>query len=349
MRLRSAVVLSVVAAVLVTGCAATPPPVPTPTPSATPSPSSSPSPTAEPIVSPEAAFDVTCGDVTEAVAALVGEPEGAVEERTTLRGGTSWHPGPPQYMMQRADGIACSTGVEGRYWQVTVLPDAQTLIDGATARGGYDGEGSHCFEGFCRGEMRDGDVLVSYEIEDASLTGADGPRVEDALRGLVSAAVQSLREVPFIPSELTGIGCEQILAAQKLGEYLGTHIEILDQSAMGGWGIPAEVYFTKNGASVCMYAEGPNLYADPTRVMITTLPAGAWAFESLEGGTAVNVEGADAARASTDIYDRSVLDLRVGAEWLRLAGYDDGSGAPDLVPIAAMVVDQLTQGSLAQQ
>ncbi len=71
---------------------------------------------------------------------------------------------------------------------------------------------------------------------------------------------------------------------------------------------------------------------------LTTLPGGAWAFDELEGEEEIEVEGADAARTGVDELRRPVLDLRVGADWLRLTTFD-GSGIDDLAPIAATIAD----------
>ena len=138
MRLRSLLVLGTAALLLVSGCA----PEPTPKPTASPSESATPTPTPDPIVEPDAAFDVTCDDVAVEMAALVGEPSTPVEPVMSAISTPGWLPGPGQYMFQRAGGIACSAGDDGRHWEVTIVPDAPTVIAGAEERQGWSNRAS---------------------------------------------------------------------------------------------------------------------------------------------------------------------------------------------------------------
>jgi hypothetical protein len=308
-------------------------------------------------VAPEAAFDVTCAGVEAVVNGLIGEPAGVTQPTLGLTSSPNWYPGPAQHMMQRAGGIACSAGdgerresTPGPHWEVVLLPNAPALIDGAVRRGAgefAEGDLVTCDGGGCRFVLRDGEVLLSGSITVPVFSEADGPRVDQALRPLLAQALRSLREVDRAPSEIMDIACERLLTAQELSDTLGTPLQIIDSSELGGWGIAAEVYVVSEGATYCMYAEGPDLYQDPTRLIITTLPGGAWAFESLEDGTPVVVEGADAALAGTDYYGSSVLDVRVGLDWIRFTTYD--GGGTDLVSIATMAVEHFTQGRPAPQ
>lgn len=346
MRLRPLVVLgTVVALFLVSGC--TPEPEPTPKPSTSPSASATPTPTPDPIVAPDAAFDVTCDDVAAEMAALVGEPATPMEPVLSIVSAPGWLPGPAQHMFQRAGGIACSAGDASRSWEVSIVPDAQAVTAGATERQGWWGEQAGCGEGRCGAEIVDGDVLLSAIVADPGLTEADAARTEEAFRRLLGAAASSLRAVEYVDSALVGAPCERYITAEEVSEIVGEESVLFTD--FGGWGIPAEVYQVVNGSRICYYtsAEG-DLETISSHLMVTTLPAGAWAFETL-GGTPAQVEGADAAKESSGAYGERILDLRVGLDWIRVETYDNGSGAGDPLPAAETVVRNLTVGRPAPQ
>lgn len=348
MRLRSLLVLGTAALLLVSGC--TPEPVPTPRPTASPSvsPTPTPTPTDEPIVAPETAFDVTCDDVATVMRDLLGEPTTPVEPVLSTVSTMSWIPGPGQHMFQRAGGIACSAGEQGdRAWEVVLVPGAATVIAGAAERGGYYGEQSRCENGYCVLEFPDGDVLLSATVHAPGLGTTDLGRVDEALRQLLATASASVRDVEYVDSEVVGAPCERFLTPEQVNERLGVSDASLFTD-FGGWGIPAEVYEYVNGSRICLFRSSAGFDA-PSYVMVTTLPAGAWAFEETEGAPA-SVDGADAAKSSVGEYGESILDVRVGVDWIRLTTYDDnGSGAADPTPLAAAVVRNLTVGQTAPQ
>lgn len=345
MRLRPLLALGATLVLLTAGCAPTPEPRPEPTASASAAPS--PTPTPEPIVEPDAAFDVTCEDVAAEMAALVGPHEGDVAESLSLVSASSWYPGPAQFMFQRAGGIACSTGDESWNWSMTIVPGASAVTAGAAERNGYRGEESRCEGGYCVFEIVEGDVLLSAGVHDMALEDAsDAARIEEGLRRLAATAASTRRDVEYVESDIVNVECARFLTAEELAAQLGSEVVIID--SFGGWGIPAEVYHVVNGSRICYYASGPDEYEAQGHLMITSLPAGAWAFRTMEG-TPVAIEGADQAMMSTDAFGRPVLDLRIGLDWIRLAGYENGSGAPDLTPIAEQMVQNFTVGRPAPQ
>ena len=177
---------------------------------------------------------------------------------------------------------------------------------------------------------------MSATVVDPEKGPDDTAAFDEALRGLGAAAMASLREVDVPESPVEGVDCTRFLTATELAEQVDAEVYVVD--AFGGWSIPAEVYQERNGARICYYASGDDEYAAQGYIMLTTLPGGAWAFDELEGEEAIEVEGADAARAGVDELRRPVLDLRVGADWLRLTTFD-GSGIDDLAPIAATIAD----------
>ncbi|MFS0895469.1 hypothetical protein [Microbacterium sp. 179-I 3D3 NHS] len=344
MRRRPLLILGAVALLLVTGCAPEPEPTATPTRSASPSPS----PTAEPIVEPEVAFDVTCDDVAAELATVVGAPAGEIEQGLSLVSAPNWYPGPARYAFSRASGIACSTGDDSRSWEVTIVPGAQAITEGAASRGGYQGEESRCEDnGRCFFQLIDGDVLVSGEVNEPAFRAADAPRIEEALRRLAASASASLRTVEVPPSEIAGAECTRFLTMDELSSALGGQpVSIID--SFGGWGIPSEVYQVVNGSRICYYASGESEYESQGYLALTTLPGGAWAFERIEGATSVDVDGADAALEGTDPFGRDVLDLQVGTDWIRLTDYE-GSGIADLRSIAEQIVQNYTAGRPSPQ
>lgn len=343
MRRRSLLILGAVALLLVSGCA----PEPEPTPTVSPSPSSSPTPTADPIVEPTPAFDVTCEQVAAEMTSLVGAPSGDVAETLSLVSAPNWYPGPAIHSFQRPGGIACSTGDDDRSWEITILPGAGAVTEGAASRGGYFGEEARCEDsGMCFFQLIEGDVLVSGLVVDEALAPADAPRIEEGLRRLGASAASSLRTVELAPSDIVGVECTRFLTADEIGASVDSEAFLID--SFGGWGIPSEVYQIVNGSRICYYAAGENEYESQGYLTITTLPGGAWAFERIEGGTAVDIEGADAALTGIDEFERPVLDVRVGPDWIRLTTFE-GSGIDDLAPLAEQIVQNFTVGGPAPQ
>lgn len=330
-----------------TGCTATPEPRPTKT-SAASSPTPSPTPTEEPIVAPEAAFDLDCDDVATAMSGLVGETGARVSSRLPETSNPNWYPGPAQYMMQRANGIACSSEGAEIQWDVVVLPDADLIVDGITDRGYEVPNGTRCEEAYgCWITIVRDDVLVTARTASPSTT-ADGSRVQEVFDGLLSTALESRRDVPYIASDLAGVACERLLTPEELQERLGAPVVLVDPASLGGWGIPAEVYNARNDSRMCMYSTGTDIYWSTTHLTITMLPAGAWAFEEMGGEPAV-VAGADEAKTSTDVYGNAALDIRVGLDWLRVTTYESGDSAADAVALAEMIVEHFTLGRPAPQ
>jgi hypothetical protein len=345
MRLRSFVVLGTAALLLISGCSAEPTPDPKPT--ASPSASATATPTPEPIVEPESAFDVTCDEVASEMAALVGEPSTPVEPVLSVVSTMGWIPGPAQHMFQRAGGIACSAGDAERNWEVTIVPDAQAVIAGATEREGYWGERAGCEGGLCSFEFPDGDVLLSASVAEPGLEAGDSAPLEEAMRRLAASAAASVHDIEYVDSDIVGAPCERFLTEQEVKTLFGAPDAML-YTEFGGWGIPAEVYQYVNGSRICLFRSSLGEYEGASYVMLTTLPAGAWAFERLDG-TPVDIEGADAAKASVGQYGENVLDMRVGLDWIRLVTYDNGAGAADPAPVGAAVVRNLTVGHTAPQ
>lgn len=333
MRPRALLALGAVAVLLLSGCAPEPEVKPTGTPSA----AITPAPTDAAAQAPTPAFDVDCADVEAAMSAAGGDVGGEVAEVLGVWSSPSWYPGPAQHMFQRAGGIACSAGTAEHNWEVTILPGAEETVAGAESRGGYYGEESRCESGgYCFFQLLDGEVLVSATVVDPEKGPDDTAAFEEVLRALGAAAMASLREVDAPESPVEGVDCTRFLTATELAEQVDAEVYVVD--AFGGWSIPAEVYQERNGARICYYASGDDEYAAQGYIMLTTLPGGAWAFDELEGEEEIEVEGADAARTGVDELRRPVLDLRVGADWLRLTTFD-GSGIDDLAPIAATIAD----------
>lgn len=347
MRLRSLIVLGTAALLLLAGCAPAPTPSPTQTASRSPSPSVAPTSTPEPIVEPEAAFDVTCDEVAAEMAALIGEPSTPVEPVMSVIATMSWLPGPPQHMFQRAGGIACSAGDDTRHWEVTIVPDAQVVIDGAAERQGWSGERADCGDGNCFFELPDADVLLSAVIAEPGIGAGDTARIEEALRRIAADAAASVHEIEYVDSDIPGVPCERFITPQEVNELVGATDALLF-SDFGGWGIPAEVYNVVNGSRICYYTS-QDPYAGESYLHLTTLPAGAWAFERIDG-TAVAVEGADEAKAGADPLGGQILDVRVGVDWLRFKTYENESGSvEDPIPLAEKVVRNLTLGHTAPE
>ena len=345
MRLRPLLMLGMAALLVLTACAPEPAPSPTPTRSPAATPTSTPTP--DPIVEPETAFDVTCDDVAAEMAALVGEPTTAVSGTLSVVSSSSWTPGPMQYAFQRAGGIACSAGDHPRYWEVTMVPGADSVIAGATERQGYFGEQRRCENAFCAFEFPEGDVLLSASITDPALGDDDADRVGAALGRLASAAAASIHDVEYVDSDIVGLPCERLITPQQVAAAVGDDVKLFTD--FGGWGIPAEVYQVVNGSRICYYTSGEgDLGSLASYLGITTLPAGAWAFEH-QGGEPEEVAGAVAAKASAGEHGERILDVRVGSDWIRFTTYDNGSGASDPRPFAETAVQNLTVGVTAPQ
>lgn len=344
MRLRSVLVLGAAALLLLTACA--PEAAPAPTPTRSPSTTPTPTPTPETIVEPDAAFDVSCDDVAAEMTALVGEPSTLVEPAMSIVSAPSWLPGPAQYMFSRAAGVACSAGDATRDWEVTLAPGADSLIAGANERGAYWNETVSCAEGSCYVEIRDGDVVLSAAIHDPAVHAGDGNRVGEALHRLAAAAAGSIREVDHVASELVGLPCERYITVEAAQEIVGEEVTLTTR--FEGWSIAAEVYEVVNGSRHCQYSSSGGGYDAEIYLMITSLPAGAWAFEK-EAGTDVAVDGADAAKTSTGEHGVRYLDLRLGPDWIRLASYDDGTAATDPMTYAPTVIRNLSVGMTAPQ
>ncbi|WP_101847735.1 hypothetical protein [Zhihengliuella sp. ISTPL4] len=350
--------VGLVAVLALAGCAPDAKPTPEPTRTTAASPTPTPTPTEEPIVAPDAAFAVTCADVAAAVESL-GVQAADVQDAMALASAPNWYPGPAQYMMHRAGGIACASSDRESYesdsppsdaWEVFLVPGAGRILDGVTAK--LDGhplaEAVRCDEGRCSAMLLDGDTLLNASFTSPSLGADDGDRVHGRLLELLSSASASARPVELASSEIFGIPCENLLTAQEISSRLGTHVEIVEASAMGGWGIPAEVYFVSGGGQYCDYAAGQNVYTDEKYLNFSTLPAGAWAYQGLAAGADVAVEGADEASFRTDYYGRSALDVRVGTDWIRFTMYN-GEAAETMAPIAAMAIEHLVRGRPAPQ
>ncbi|MDR6142639.1 hypothetical protein QE375_002193 [Microbacterium foliorum] len=347
MRLRSLIVFGTAALLLVSGCTAEPTVEPKPSASQSGSSSQTPTPTPAPIVEPETAFDVTCDDVAATMAELVGEPSTPVEPVLSTVSAMSWLPGPAQHMFQRAGGIACSAGDAERNWEVTIVPDALAVIAGATERQGFWGEAASCENGRCGFELPDGDVLLSATVVDPDLGADDTSPIEEALRGIAASAASSTREVEYVDSDIVGASCERFVTPEQVDAAFGVSDAALFTD-FGGWGIPAEVYEVVNGSRICYVKSAGSEYEGSSYLMLTTLPAGAWAFEKLDGDP-VEVEGADAAKASEGQNGEKILDVRVGLDWIRLMTYDNGSGAADPAPLAEKVVRNFTVGHTAPE
>lgn len=343
---RSPLILALVAIFALVGCAPTPTPEPTASASPSPTPTTSPAPTPEPVVEPTPAFDVSCDDVAVALTAVFGEPPAPVAPVLTTVSAPGWYAGPAQHMFARAGGIACSAGTPDRSWEVTIAPGAQTLIDGATERGGYYGEESRCEgAGRCVFVLREGDVLLTAGIHDPAADAVGSAALEESLRALASRAAATLRPVVLADSAIVGASCESFLTVPELSAMVGAEVVLVER--YGGWGIPAEIYHVANGSSICDYrgADGDE-YTATGFVTITALPAGAWAFERI-AGQPLEIEGADAATSTVDVHGRSAIDLRIGSDWIRLT--QTTPGATDLPAVASQVARGVTIGHVAPQ
>lgn len=348
MRPRLLTLLAASTLALLVGCAPTVEPTPpSPEPSVrteTPSPS----PSSDAAVEPEAAFDLSCDDVGTAVETVLGESTTPVQPAMSVVSTMNWIPGPAQYMFQRAGGIACSAGDDSAHWEVTVVPGAQEILDGVSEKLGEPiADRGECGDGRCAFETTVGDVHLSGSFAGASSTADVAPALGATLQGLTTRAAESLQEVEQPHSEIAGARCDRFITEAELSAMVGSDVALLTE--FGGWGIPAQVYNVANGSRICYYTEPGGDYEARAFLQITTLPAGAWAFER-QAGEPITVDAADAAKISSGDFGRTHVDLRIGPDWIRLTTFDDGSGsALDPMPLVERVVRTLTAGHEAPQ
>lgn len=349
MRPRLLTLLAASTLVLFVGCAPTVAPTPSnlePT-VRTETPSPSPSSDAA-VVEPEAAFDLSCDDVGAAIETVLGEPTAPLQPVMSVVSTMNWIPGPAQYMFQRAGGIACSAGDESAHWEVTVVPGAQDILLGVSEKlGDTIADRGECSDGLCTFEMTVGDVHLSASFAGVSSTADVAPALDAALLALTTRASESLHEVAHPHSEIAGARCDRFITEAELSAMVGSDVALFTE--FGGWGIPAQVYNVVNGSRICYFTEPGGDYEARVFLQITTLPAGAWAFER-QTGQPIAVDGADAAKLSSGDFGRTHVDLRVGPDWIRLTTFDDGSGsALDPMPLVERVVRTVTVGHEAPQ
>jgi hypothetical protein len=331
---RLACVLSAaVLLVSLSGCAPSPEPTPTAT-LAVPDPTPSPTPSEAPASAPESAFDLPCDDVLHEMIGLFGTPAAPVLEHLWVQESPNWYPGPAQYMFQRAGGVICSYDDGEVAWQVTAIPGAQAALDDLAAEG-YDDhdQSSYCADASCTIIVREGDALLEARVLAPELGESDLDRVRDVVAVLATRAAETATEVDIVPSAIHEATCEQLLAPGSVTELWSVPAKIDDD--FGGWGIPASVYWNRDGARACIYNEIPGSYEGEQYLTLTTLPAGRWASELPTGRSAVDVAGADGAYAGVDEYDRSFVDVVVGEDWVRVSASD--RAAEELTPVAAVV------------
>ena len=315
------------------GCTPTPPD-PTPDAVETSTPTSTPS--AEPAWAPEAAFDLPCDDVVFAMTDLFGIPSAPVTEHLRLEGSPNWYPGPAQYMFARAGGTVCAYDDGETSWQITAIPGAQAALDDLAANGYSEwDESSQCGDGRCAIVVRDGDVLVEAAVAAPDLAEADLERVHAAIAGLAARASETAKPIEIVPSPIADAECEQLLAPEALAAAWNVPAK-LDED-FGGWGIPASVYWNRDGARACLYNDAPGSYEGEHFLTLTTLPAGRWAAELPTGRSAVDIEGADAAFSGEDEYydDLPFIDVVVGDDWVRVSAA--GRSVEDLMSVAPIV------------
>ncbi|WP_243229766.1 hypothetical protein [Microbacterium sp. CIAB417] len=320
----------------VTGCSALPVPEPTQTTDETVTQAPSPTPSTEPAYAPEAAFQLPCDDVVYAMTDLFGIPSAPVTEHLAVQESPNWYPGPAQYMFQRAGGVVCGYDDGETRWQVTAVSGAGPILEELAANG-YDAwdESSRCGDGRCTIVARDGDILVEAAIVDSALTAADLDRTYETMTALAGQAAATVKDVEIVPSAIAGAECEHLLSPDALAELWDVPAQL--ESEFGGWGIPASVYWTRDGGNACVYLEAPGSYEGEFYLTLTTLPAGRWAAELPVGRTAVDVDGADSAYAGEDDYYENLpfVDIVVGDDWVRISAPD--RTAEDLLSVAPVV------------
>lgn len=330
------------AVVLVAAAGCTPvPPTPEPTPDAVETPTPTPTPTAEPAWAPQAAFDLPCDDVVFAMTDLFGIPSAPVTEHLWLKGSPNWYPGPAQYMFARAGGVVCAYDDGETSWQITAIPGAQAALDDLAANGYTDwDQSSRCDDGHCAIVVRDGDVLVEAAVWAPEITGADLEPVHAAIAGLAAQASETAKPFEIVPSPIADAGCEQLLAPEALAAVWDVPAK-LDED-FGGWGIPASMYWNRDGARACLYNDAPGSYEGEHFLTLTSLPAGRWAAELSTGRSAVDIEGADAAYSGEDEYydDLPFIDVVVGDDWVRVSAA--GRSVDDLMSVAPIVAANMT-------
>ena len=321
------------------GCTPTPS---EPTPDADTTATATPTPTAtpEPVWAPEASFDLPCDDVVFAMTDLFGIPQAPVTQHLWLKESPSWYPGPAQYMFSRAGGRVCAYDDGETSWQITAVTGAQEILDDLAANGYPDwDQSSQCTEGRCAIVVRDGEVLAEATIIAPEVTEADLDPVRTTIAALAARAAASTEPVEIVPSPIAGVECEQLLAPEALAEAWDVPARL--EKDFGGWGIPASVYWNRDGARACSYLEKPGEYEGEYYLTLTTLPAGRWASELQTGRSAIDIEGTDAAFVGQDGYYEALqfIDVVVGDDWIRVSGPDRSVG--DLASAAKIVVENV--------
>ncbi|MGM7698646.1 hypothetical protein [Microbacterium sp. A84] len=327
---------------LLAGCTGQPTPTPEPTVSTAPSPS--PSATEDPLPgsAPVSAFDVDCDQVAAAMDKFVGFGADGVKERIALASAPGWYAGPAEFMTQRAGGTVCAfdavPSADGAQdsWHVMIVPGAQAIVDAVVAAG-YDEMPSECYDGACVLMAREGDALLVGEVSAPALTPDDTMGARVFAQSWVDKAAASQQEEGYevAHSAIAGAECDQLLSVEQLGALWGVPAHL--GGRFGGWGVPAEVYHVVNGGALCLYTDEGG-YESEQYLLLTDLPGGVWAFDILEGRTAITVAGADAAYSGTDeaASPSPIVDILVGDDWIRLTGAVGGS-AGDLTAVAEIV------------
>lgn len=319
------------------GCTPVPtPPTPEPTRDAVETPTPSP----EPVWAPEAAFDLPCDDVVFAMTDLFGIPSAPVTEHLWLKESPNWYPGPAQYMFSRAGGRVCAYDDGETSWQITAVTGAQEVLEDLAANGYPDwDQSSQCHGGRCAIVVRDRDVLVEATVIAPEITEADLEPVRTTIAALAARAAASAEPVEIVPSPIVGVECEQLLAPEALEDAWDIPARL--EKDFGGWGIPASVYWNRDGARACSYLENPGEYEGDYYLTLTTLPAGRWASELQTGRSAIDIDGADAAFFGQDGYydDLQFIDVVVGDDWIRVSG--PARSARDLADAAEIVVTNM--------
>lgn len=264
---------------------------------------------------------------------FAGFPADQAKERIAITNSSSWYPGPAEFMAQRAGGVVCGYDGDDGHWDVMILPNAQTIIDGMALKRMTE-EPSQCNEGSCTLMAREGDALLFGGVNAPSLTEDSVSAARLLAQTWVDRASASQDEAGFevSASAIAGVGCDVLLPADDLNALWGVDAKMQDE--FGGWGVPAEVFFVVDGGTFCVYDSDPGGYEGEQYLILTDLPGGAWAFDLLEGRTPTQVAGADAAYEGHHSGTRFV-DILIGADWVRLTFAAD---APyDLVAAAELV------------
>lgn len=337
MKSRFAGVALVVSALLLTGC--TPQPEPNPDASSAPSASATPKPSATPtpdiLAEPAAAFDLDCAAFAAEMEQITGTPAGAVVERVQTVSASGWTPGPAEFFAQRAMGMACNYTDGSATWEVVALPGAPALVAEMVAKGyTFPTENSSCSSDFCLVETVEGDVAISFQLSSLPLGDGAPERISELVQRTASQASSTQRGAEVVPSPIADADCTQFVTPEQLRELTGTSTQ--PQDTFGGWGYPAHAYHSVGGGKHCAFFDenGEGEYERDLPVMITTLPAGAWAFDQLEGRTPVEVEGADKAYTGTHPFGEYV-DILVDADWVRITTSETVSAPMDVASTVA--------------